>query len=267
MPPGKISSFAKVKALAFDVFGTVVDWRTSVVEEITLRAHRKASSDLPDHLKARVQSMSEEDWDKFAQEWRNSYGVFCHTFDPDRDAWKDVDQHHRDSLVELLEKWNLSGLFTETEIDSLSLVWHRLQPWDDSSRGLEKLGKTYVTSTLSNGNLSLLHDLDDFGSLGFKKFLSAETFKAYKPNPAVYLGAARNLGVEPEEMALVAAHLGDLEAAKSCGFRTIYIERLREEDWSKNEDKYKQAKGWVDIWVTEEEDGILSVAQKLSEVA
>jgi 2-haloacid dehalogenase len=267
MSPGKISPLAKVKGLVFDVFGTVVDWRPSVTEELNLRAYRKASSDLPRDLKARVQALSEDDWDKFAQEWRDSYGAFCHTFDPDRDAWKDVDQHHRDSLVGLLEKWNLSGLFSESELDSLSLVWHRLQPWDDSSKGLEKLGKTYLTSTLSNGNLSLLRDLDDFGRLGFKKILSAETFRAYKPNPAVYLGAAREMGFEPEEIALVAAHLEDLAAAKSCGLRTIYIERQREEEWSKDEDKYKQAKDWVDIWVTEEEDGILAVAQKLSEVA
>lgn len=271
MSPGKVSPFSKVKALAFDVFGTVVDWRSSVTEEINLRAFRKARSedgDLPENLRMRVQSLTEDDWARFAQEWRTSYGVFCHGFDPARDAWKDVDQHHRDSLVGLLTAWDLTGLFSESEIDSLSLVWHRLRPWPDSADGLAALGQRYVTTTLSNGNLSLLRDLDDFGSLGFQKFLSAETFRAYKPNAAVYEGAATELGVEPDEVALVAAHLGDLEAARACGFRTVYVEREREEDWERDGEKVERAKGWVDVWVREDEGGIGGVAEKLlSEVA
>ncbi|KAI5462364.1 HAD-like domain-containing protein [Mariannaea sp. PMI_226] len=269
MSPAKISPFAKVKLLTFDVFGTVVDWRSSVTEELVLRAHRKASTDLPEELKTRLHALTEEDWGRFSQEWRDSYGVFCRTFDPDKHAWKDVDEHHRDSLNNLLQAWGLGGIFNETEIESLSLVWHRLRPWEDSSEGLKKLGKTYVTSTLSNGNLSLLHDLNDFGELGFQEFISAETFKAYKPNPVVYQGAARKLGVQPEETALVAAHLGDLEAAKACGYRTVYVERPQEEGrkWAKDTENYQQAKDWVDLWVSEDEDGFRALARKLEEVA
>lgn len=267
MSPGKISPLAKVKALLFDVFGTTVDWRAAVTEELTLRAFRKVSSNLPDGLKSRLQALTEDDWEKFAEEWQTSYGDFCHTFNPETDPWKTVDQHHHDSLVSLLESWNLTGLFNATELQSLSLVWHRLPPWKDSSDGLKNLGQTYITSTLSNGNTSLLRDLDDFGSLGFRKFFSAENFRAYKPNPAVYLGAARELGLDPEEVALVAAHLNDLEAAKACGLRTIYIERPREEEWGKDDERYQGAKEWVDIWIDEEEDGFVTLAHKLKEVA
>ncbi|KAF7543954.1 hypothetical protein G7Z17_g10328 [Cylindrodendrum hubeiense] len=270
MSPGKISPLNKVKALVFDVFGTTVDWRSAVTEELTLRAFRKGSSDLPEDLKSRVQALTEEHWGKFAHEWHESYSVFCHSFKPETDDWKNVDQHNRDSLVSLLESWNLTGLFTATEVQSLSLVWHRLPPWDDTSDGLDKLGQTYITSTLSNGNTNLLRDLDDFGSLGFQNFFCAETFRAYKPSPTVYLGAARKLGLEPEEVALVAAHLSDLESARSCGLRTIYVERPEEEHWKTDEkynEKYQGAKEWVDLWIGEEENGFVTLAHKLKQVA
>ncbi|KAK7403805.1 hypothetical protein QQX98_010402 [Neonectria punicea] len=267
MSPGKVSPLTKVKALVFDVFGTVVDWRSSVTEELTLRAFRKSSSDLPESLKTRLHTLTEEDWGRFAHEWHESYGDFCHSFKPETDTWKSVDQHWRDSLVSLLESWNLAGLFTATEIESLSLVWHRLLPWDDSHDGLEKLGQTYVTSTLSNGNTNLLRDLADFGNLGFRKFLSAENFRAYKPNPAVYLGATRELGFEPDEVALVAAHLNDLEAARACGLRTIYVERPREEAWAYDKERCEGAKEWVDLWIGEEEAGFVTLSENLKQLA
>ncbi|KAF5665859.1 hypothetical protein FHETE_6498 [Fusarium heterosporum] len=267
MSPGTISPLSKVKALTFDVFGTVVDWRSSVTEELTLRAFRKASSDLDQDLKTRLQSLTEEDWGKFAQEWRNSYGRFTRGFDPEKHTWKTIDQHHHDSLVELLEAWNLTGLYSPSEIESLSLVWHRLTPWDDSSEGIQKLGKAYKTSTLSNGNVSLLRDLDDYGNLGFQHLLSAEKFGAYKPNPTVYSGAVRELGLESHQVAMVAAHLNDLDAARACGLRTVYVERPREEAWGTDDEKYQQAKEWVDVWITEDDQGFLTLAQKLEELA
>ncbi|KAH6609493.1 haloacid dehalogenase [Trichoderma cornu-damae] len=263
--PSKISSLASVKALLFDVFGTVVDWRSSVTDEISLRTFRKLSSDgLVPALKTRLEGLGQPDWDRFIQEWRDSYIAFTRRFDPKTDAWKSVDQHHRDSLVELLEKWDLKGLFTEAEIESLSLVWHRLSPWPDSPDGLAALSRRYTTGTLSNGNASLLRDLSDFGNLPFHEIFSAETFKVYKPDPATYLGAVRALGLQPEEVALVATHLGDLHAARGCGLRTIYVERDGEEAWGREEERYEEAKTWVDLWVTEAESGLLAVAEKLS---
>ncbi|KAL7790035.1 HAD-like domain-containing protein [Trichoderma ceciliae] len=266
--PSKTPPLTNVKALLFDIFGTVVDWRASVTDEISLRTFRKLSSEglLSSALKARLESLTQSDWDRFIQEWRNSYIAFTRSFNPETDAWKSIDQHHYDSLVELVEKWDLEGLFTETEIESLSLVWHRLTPWPDSPDGLAELSRRYTTGTLSNGNTSLLRDLNDFGSLSFHEMFSAETFKAYKPNPATYLGAVQALGLQPEEVALVAAHLGDLHAARGCGLRTVYIERDGEEVWGREEERYQEAKTWVDLWVTEEERGLLTAAEKLTEL-
>ncbi|KAL6815645.1 HAD-like domain-containing protein [Trichoderma sp. SZMC 28013] len=266
--PSKTSPLTNIKALLFDVFGTVVDWRSSVTDEISLRTFRKLSSQetLPPALKTRLEGLTQQDWDRFIQEWRDSYSAFTRSFNKDTDPWKSVDQHHHDSLVELLGKWDLDGLFTETEIESLSLVWHRLAPWPDSPDALAELGRRYATGTLSNGNTSLLRDLADFGGLSFQKIFCAETFKVYKPDPATYLGAVRALGLQPEEVALVATHLGDLDAARGCGLRTIYVERDREEAWGREEERYREAKTWVDLWVTEGEKGLLTVAEKLGEL-
>lgn len=267
MSPGTVSPLANIKAITCDVFGTVVDWRSSVVEELTLRAYRKLSADIPADLKQRLQGMDESQWGKFAQEWRNSYVAFVREFDAERDEWKSIDEHHRDSLAELLQTWRLDGLYSDTELDSLSLVWHRLNPWPDSADGIRELGQLLTTATLSNGNLALLRDLNDFGNLGYQKLLSAETFRAYKPSPAAYLGAVRELSLEPRQVAMVATHLGDLEAARACGLRTVYIERPQEEAWGREEERYQQARGWVDLWIAEDEDGFRSLARHIADLA
>ncbi|KAM4057624.1 haloacid dehalogenase-like hydrolase [Hirsutella rhossiliensis] len=272
MSPATTSPLAGIKALAFDVFGTVVDWRTSVVDELSLRAHRKLldqHSPPPDLALRLTAAAADDTWSRFAQAWRDSYSAFTASFDPSRDAWKSIDRHHRDSLVALLRDWGFDGLYSDAETDSLSLVWHRLSPWPDSSDGLRALASTgkLVTATLSNGNLALLRDLDDFGSLGFDRLLSAEMFRAYKPNPATYLGAAKELGLEPAQVAMVAAHLGDLKAARACGLRTIYVERPQEEAWDEDGDDYRQAREWVDLWISEQDDGLLSLARRLQQLS
>lgn len=265
MAPTKVSPLAEVKALAFDVFGTVVDWRSSVTEELYLRAFRKLSSDLSSDLRARLTPLTEADWARFAQLWRDTYARFTRSFDPVKDKWKTVDEHHRDSLRDLLAEWSLAGLYSEAEIESLSLVWHRLKPWPDAPEGLAQLGTKFTLSTLSNGNSNLLRDLNDFGGLGFDHLLCAETFRVYKPDPATYLGAARELGIEPHQLAMVATHLKDLVAARECGLRTVYVERLAEEEWDEGEDRYKDAKQLVDLWVSIDEGGFLTVARKMAE--
>ena len=122
------------------------------------------------------------------------------------------------------------------------MVWHRLDPWADSSPGIHKLGTKFITSTLPNGNQSLLRDLDKHGDLGFKKIQSAADFKAYKRHPSVYKGAANVMGLRPEDVAMLAAHLSDLKAARSCGFKTIYVVRKQEEDWKPGQEEYEDAK-------------------------
>ena len=256
-----------VKALIFDVFGTVVNWRLSITKYLRDHATRKQSSTTtPSDLKTRLLSMTEEDWGNFAQEWRDSYGKFTKGFDPNRDEWKTVDQHHREALEALLEKRGLGGLYTEEELHDLTMGWHRLVPWGDVVEGMQVLKQTYTVATLSNGNTALLSDLNSFGSLGFEPqhLFNAELFQAYKPHPSTYLGAVTRLGLEPGEVALVAAHLGDLEAAKDCGLRTIYVEREREEAWGK--EKADGAKRWIDLWIGLTDRGFQGAAKRLGEI-
>ncbi|KAF9882317.1 haloacid type ii [Colletotrichum karsti] len=255
---------SNVKALTFDVFGTVVDWRSSVTDELKSRASTKLESDTitAEDKKA----LAAVDWSRFAQDWRDSYKEFTHGYVPGKTEWKDIDAHHHDSLVSLLETYSLQNVYSADEVRDLSLVWHRLRPWPDSSSGLRRLGSKFVTSTLSNGNRGLLRDLDSFGNLGFKRILSGEDWKAYKPNPVVYDGAVTALlgeGAEKGQVAMVAAHLGDLAAARGRGFKTVYVERLREEDWDVGSQQYEEARGWVDVWVKEGEGGFEEVAKRL----
>lgn len=260
---GGPSGFEDTKILFFDVFGTVVDWRTSVTAELVSRGRGKIESPDVAHNAARerLRGLSDDDWAKFTQEWRDSYGKFTRSFVPGQSEPKDIDTHHHESLVELLGSWGIKDAFSDAETRDLSLVWHRLKPWSDSVDGLAFLNTRYETSTLSNGNAELLQDLQNFGQLGFKHLVSSWMFKAYKPHPSVYLGAAEKLGFQPEECTLVAAHLGDLRAAKDQGFRVIYVERLREEAYSK--DAIEEARQWVDLWVDEQGGGFVEVARRL----
>lgn len=217
-------------------------------------------SQLSPTLRDRVLSLSESDWAQFAAAWRKSYGIFTQTYNPDTDEWKDIDTHHHDSLILLLKEWSLEGLYNEDEIKELSLIWHFLVPWPDSSEGIHKLGEKFETSTLSNGNQSLLKDLNESGNLGFKRIQSGADFKAYKPNSKVYKGAVEKMGFEMEEVAMVAAHLYDLKAARELGMRTIYVEREGEETMKGEE--FENARGWVDMWVSKDEGGMLEVARR-----
>ncbi|KAI0134622.1 haloacid dehalogenase [Xylariales sp. AK1849] len=253
------SQFSDVKALLFDVFGTVVDWRSTVTGELVKRAREQTNS--PDEWsRRRLQELTDDDWAEFAQEWRISYMKFTRAFEPGITEWKDIDTHHRDSLIELLRAWGIAGAYTDAEVKDLSLVWHHLEPWADSSKGLNVLGTRFVTSTLSNGNQSLLKDLDEHGKLGFQNLISSADFKAYKPHPKTYRGAAEKLAFTPGECAMVAAHLGDLKAARTQGLKTIYIERPGEEG---QPELIKEARTWVDLWITEDEEGFVEVARRL----
>lgn len=295
MPDHDPQPLKGLKALIFDVFGTVVDWRHPV--EAALAAalkppnnsglQRRRSATTEDEAAERAEAEARAGALKgthvaaLAQEWRDSYKRFTRGFRPGTDSWKDVDAHHRDSLVALLRRHGLWGVFAlgddvSAEVDELSLVWHRLTPWPDSADGLRALGPggggdgddglSLVTATLSNGNRTLLEDLDAFGSLGFARLFSAEDFGAYKPDPRVYLGAVERLGCQPGEVAMVAAHLNDLDAARKLGLRTIYVERDGEEDWEVGSERYEAARGWVDLWVGVDEGGFVEVARRLRDV-
>ncbi|KAJ5061768.1 HAD-like domain-containing protein [Bipolaris maydis] len=257
------------RALLFDVFGTCVNWRKSIVSALCGKAHESlnaATASLASQLRLRASAMTEEDWGRFAQEWRDSYKIFTKKLATDHSStWMTVDDHHLKSLKELIAKWELQGLWEEHEIRALSLCWHHLVPWDDSVLGVQLLNQLFATCTLSNGNMSLLSDLRAFTAIPFTHLFSSEMFGTYKPSPEVYLGAVKALGVAPAECVMVAAHLNDLKAAKENGLQTIYVERAGEEDWGDEEIEKARTAGWVDMWVGlgNGNKGFITVAEKL----
>ena len=194
-----------VKVLAFDVFGTVVDWHGSIQREI-------------ETLVPGV------DGDAFALAWRQGYQPAMQRVRSGELGWTRIDDLHRMILDQILPDFGLQRL-DEAQRRELNLAWHRLNPWADSPPGLRRLRQRFTTCSLSNGNLGLLTDLAKHSSLMWDCLLSAEVFRAYKPDPATYLGVAKVFDVRPDEVMLVAAHHDDLAAARECGLRTAYIER------------------------------------------
>jgi 2-haloacid dehalogenase len=198
-----------VQALVFDVFGTVVDWRSSVIAEGRRLGRAK-------HL--------DVDWAAFADAWRAGYRPAMARVRAGKLGWTSIDALHRMILDKLLERFSIRGL-RKSEIDHLNRVWHRLKPWADARAGLRRLKRDYVIATLSNGNVALLTNMAKFSGLPWDCILSAELFQHYKPDPEAYLGAARLLGLEPQEVMMVAAHKDDLRAARACGLRTGFVVR------------------------------------------
>jgi|TARA_B100000959_G_scaffold287338_1_gene371239 2-haloacid dehalogenase len=198
-----------VKALTFDVFGTVVDWRASIIREGQLLAARKGF---------------EADWGEFADRWRSGYGPAMNRVRTGELPWTKIDDLHRMILDELVVEFGLNGL-TEAELDHFNKAWHRLSPWPDTVGGLNRLKTKYVIATLSNGNVGLLTNMAKNAGMPWDAVLSAELAKHYKPDPEAYLTAADLLGFAPEQVMMVAAHPGDLRAAARTGLRTAYVIR------------------------------------------
>lgn len=256
-----------LKALFFDTFGTVVQWRGSVSKELADATHKALCDpgrDISTDLRQRAEALTASDWQRFTAEWRKTYSIFTYTFDPSKREFISVDQHHYNALKELLDNRGIKELFNDKELWDLAFAWHRLDPWDDSAEGLVQLNQKFITSTLSNGNVSLLEDLKSHGNLAFARLTSSEEFGAYKPSPQVYKGAAAALGLEPGEVGMVAAHLYDLKAAKSCGFqKAIYVERDQEEAFTPEQIEQAKKEGYVDIWVGIDDGGFPEVARRL----
>ena len=207
-----MSAKANVQALLFDVFGTVVDWRTSIIDELTRFGAEKG-------LKV--------DWAAFTDDWRGLYQPAMEEVRSGRRAWTILDVLHRESLEQLLAKNGIAGL-SDAEKDHINRVWHRLKPWPDVVAGLTRLKSRYIIGTLSNGNVGLLTRMAKNAGLPWDVVLGAETARAYKPLPAAYLASAALLNVEPRQVMLVAAHNGDLAAAAETGLRTAFVARPTE---------------------------------------
>lgn len=201
-----------VKALAFDVFGTVVDWRSTVIREGRALGRAKGL---------------DVDWAAFADAWRDGYGPAMNRVRNGELQWKTIDELHRLILDGLLERFGITGL-DEAEKDRLNRVWHRLDPWPDAVEGLTKLKSRFIIASLSNGNVALLVNMAKHGGLPWDAVLSAELAGRYKPDREVYLKAADLLGLEPAAVMMVAAHKGDLRAAARAGLRTAFVPRPRE---------------------------------------
>jgi 2-haloacid dehalogenase len=198
-----------VKALVFDTFGTVVDWRSSVIAEGEKLGREK-------HL--------DVDWAKFADRWRAGYGPSMDRVRKGEIPWTKLDALHRGTLDKLLVEFHVIGL-SEAEKDHFNRAWHRLKPWPDAVQGLTRLKTKYIIAPLSNGNISLMTDLAKFGGLPWDCILGAELARHYKPDREVYQSAADFLDLAPGQIVMVAAHQGDLRAARGVGLKTAFVPR------------------------------------------
>lgn len=198
---------SRLRVLLFDVFGTLVDWRGSLIaagEEVTQRSGIAA------------------EWSDVVDDWRRAYPAAMASVANGRD-WCDLDTLQRATLDDVLAHHDVD--LPDEERESLVSGWRRLKPWPDTAEGLNRLRDDHVTATLSNGHVALLVDLMRFGDLRVDAILSAELAQSYKPEPVVYLTALRLLDVKPEQAGMVAAHPSDLSAAAALGLRPIYVRR------------------------------------------
>ncbi len=201
-----------VQAILFDVFGTVVDWRGSLIEELSAWGAERGVG---------------ADWTGLVDSWR---GVYAPSMDRVRRGelpWTKLDELHMATLREIGPRFGLVGL-SDADLDWVNRGWHRLRPWPDSVPGLRALHASYILGPLSNGNVSLLVDMARGAGLPWDVILGAEVFGHYKPDPETYLGACRLLSLEPGQVMLCAAHNNDLAAAQKLGLRTAFIPRPTE---------------------------------------
>jgi len=202
-----------IKALTFDTFGTVVDWRTSVNNDFRAFGRRKRLGNI--------------DWQALIDEWKTCYRPGMEAVNEGRWPWTNIDQIYRRKLDEILPRYGLGDLGEEDRV-FLNRAWHRLKPWPDAVAGLKRLKKRYVISPLSNGDVSCLVNMAKSSGLPWDLILCGELFKRYKPAPEVYLGAIAYLGLRPHEVMMVAAHNYDLRQARSHGMRTAFVARPTE---------------------------------------
>ena len=235
MPTKQPDGRASVNALVFDVFGTVVDWRGSLIREGQLLGKRKGI---------------DVDWVAFADAWRGGYQPAMQGVRSGQIAWTNIDGLNRLILNDLLHQFDIKGL-SEEEIDHFNRAWHRLWPWPDSVGGLHRLSSGYIVSTLSNGNVSLLTNMAKYAGLPWDCILSAELFGHYKPDPEVYLGAARLLGPAPAQVMMVAAHVDDLTAARKVGLKTALVTRPLEFGPKRKADTAEDGAGVADFIATD----------------
>lgn len=228
---------SEIKALVFDVFGTVVDWRTSLIDNFTAWSARKG-------IKG--------DWTALVDGWRGAYMPSMDVIRkrPESD-FVILDDLQRQSIEPLAAKLGITGL-SPADFDYLTKGWHSLNPWPDSVSGLTRLKSKFIISPLSNGNVALLTNMAKYAGLPWDLVLSAEVFRHYKPDAETYLGAAKILGLTPGQVMMVAAHNNDLAAAQSFGLKTAFVPRVTE--YGPHQDRDFEADGNWDYVVTDFND-------------
>ncbi|KAK7912007.1 hypothetical protein PG985_014488 [Apiospora marii] len=266
------------KAYLFDVFGTVVNWRYSLAKGLEAAARKVieegTSSGVDAAVLERARVMTFSDWEWFAFQWYQRYidsREVPEKGDDDNQpgektaAFVHQDELHRRNLAALLAEFRLEDLWTApAQTAQLVHLWHELDAWPDSAEAIARFAKLGPATALSDGSEALLASLDRRNGLGFDEVWGSDTWAAYKPDPSVYLGAVRRLGLEPGEVALVAAHLGDLAGAKRCGLRALYVERPFEERYTEEVVEGARREGWVDLWVPYRAgSGLLGVVERL----
>jgi 2-haloacid dehalogenase len=218
-----------IKAIVFDVFGTCVDWRSSVADEVNALAKRKGFT---------------VDGAKFADAWRAQYGPTMNRVRAGELPWTRLDQLHRLSLDRLIVDFGLKGL-TEAETAELNRAWHRLRPWPDVVSGLTRLKSQFIIAPLSNGNISLITNMARNAGLPWDCILGAELVRHYKPDLEVYRSAYELLDLDPGQVMMVAAHLGDLKGAAAVGLKTAFVPRPQE--YGPGGKAELEPEAWVDV--------------------
>jgi 2-haloacid dehalogenase len=204
----------EMQALLFDVFGTVVDWRSGVARDVGQFLSRRALT---------IDSF------EFADAWRREYAPAMEEIRSGRRAFVRLDVLHRENLVKVMADYSIDvGSISTDGLDELNRAWHRLDPWPDSVEGLLRLKRRFMIAPLSNGNIRLMVDMAKRAALPWDAILGAEVVRAYKPSPQVYIDTVEILCLKPAEVCMVAAHNGDLAAARQCGLKTAFVTRPTE---------------------------------------
>jgi len=223
-------------AIVFDTFGTVVDWRSSLIADLTAYGTNKGIS---------------ADWPALVDAWRAAYHPSMNRVRKGEQLWTKLDNLHRASLDKLVVDFAIEGL-TEDDLVHINLGWHRLYPWPDSVPGLTRLKSRFIIGPLSNGNVSLLLNMAKFGGIPWDMIFGSDLFGHFKPDPETYLGVAKLLDLRPDQVMMAAAHNGDLAAARSCGLLTAFFPRPTEYGPNQERD-YKADQDW-DVVATDIED-------------
>lgn len=197
------------KAIVFDTFGSVVDWRSSLIVDLTAYGETKG-------VKA--------DWAALVDAWRAAYHPSMDRVRKGQQPWTKLDDLHRASLDHLVAEFGIKGL-SEADLEHINLGWHRLHPWPDSVPGLTRLKSRFIIGPLSNGNVSLLLNMAKFAGIPWDMIFGSDLFQHFKPDPETYLGTAHLLGIRPGQLMMAAAHNNDLAAARSCGLLTAFFPR------------------------------------------